>query len=81
MFFIVFLHRILNFFLYEVVPPPLVIHNFLYMASVEHGNEKHIKRKMCITGGGGERCSIDQKPPLIKKVYRKVNKYLFHYLK
>ena len=30
---------------------------------------------------GGERCSIDQKPPLIKKVYHKVNKYLFDYLK
>ena len=28
-----------------------------------------------------ELCSIDQKPPLIKKVYHKVNKYLFDYLK
>ena len=27
-------------------------------------------------GGGGEQCSIEQKPPLIKKVYHKVNKYL-----
>ena len=31
--------------------------------------------------GGGGRCSIDQKPPLIKKVYHKVHKYLFDYLK
>ena len=31
---------------------PPVIHNFRYKASVEHGNEYHIKRKFCITGGG-----------------------------
>ena len=33
---------------------PPVIHNFRYKASVEHGNEYHIKRKLCITGGGGQ---------------------------
>ena len=32
---------------------PPVIHNFRYKASVEHDNEYHIKRKLCITGGGG----------------------------
>ena len=32
---------------------PLVIHNLRYKASVEHGNEYHIKRKLCIMGGGG----------------------------
>ena len=31
---------------------PPVIHNFRYKASVEHGFEYHIKRKLCITGGG-----------------------------
>ena len=31
---------------------PPVIHNFRYKASVEHDNEYHIKRKLCITGGG-----------------------------
>ena len=43
----------------------------------------NISKGSCVSrgGGGGERCSIDQKPPLIKKVYRKVNKYLFDYLK
>ena len=30
-----------------------VIHNFRYKASVEHGNEYHIKRKLCIMGWGG----------------------------
>ena len=34
-------------------PPRVVIHNFRYKASVEHGSEYHIKRKLCITGGGG----------------------------
>ena len=32
-------------------PPSPVIHNFRYKASVEHGNEYHIKRKLCITRG------------------------------
>ena len=31
-----------------------VIHNFRYKASVEHDNEYHIKRKLCITGGRGQ---------------------------
>ena len=39
----------------------------------------NISKGSCVSRG--ERCSIDQKPPLIKKVYRKVNKYLFDYLK
>ena len=30
---------------------PPVIHNFRYKAGVEHDNEYHIKRKLCITGG------------------------------
>ena len=38
-------------------PPPPVIHNFRYMVSVEHGNGKAIKRKLCIMEGP---CSIDQ---------------------
>ena len=49
LYFCIRLHRALNFFLYEAVPP--VIHNFLHMASVEQGNEYHIKRKLCITEG------------------------------
>ena len=32
---------------------PPVIHNFRNKASVEHYNEYHIKRKLCITAGGG----------------------------
>ena len=55
-----------------------VIHNFRYKASVEHINEYHIKRKLCITGG---QCSTDQKPLLMKKVYQKINWYLFDYSK
>ena len=31
-------------------PPPPVIHNFRNKASIEHVNEYHIKRKLCITG-------------------------------
>ena len=44
----------------------------------------NISKGSCVSragGGGGERCSINQKPPLIKKVYHKVNKYLFDYCK
>ena len=42
----------------------------------------NISKGSCVSrGGGGGRCAIDQKPPLIKKVYHKVNKYLFDYLK
>ena len=36
-------------------PPPTpgpVIHNFRNKAVVEHDNEYHIKRKLCITEGG-----------------------------
>ena len=33
--------------------PSLVIHNFRYQASVEHGKEYHNKRKLCIKGVGG----------------------------
>ena len=47
-----------------------MIHNFRYKAYVDHGIEYHIKRKLCITGGG--QCSIDQKPLLINKVNHKV---------
>ena len=32
---------------------PTVIHNFRYKESVEHDNEYHIKRRLCITRGGG----------------------------
>ena len=34
-----------------MLPSPLEIHNCHYRASVEHGNEYHIKRKLCIAGG------------------------------
>ena len=30
---------------------PVFIENFRYKASVEHDNEYHIKRKLCITVG------------------------------
>ena len=33
--------------------PGVMIQNFGYKASVEHGNQYHIKRKLCIMGGGG----------------------------
>ena len=41
----------------------------------------NISKGTCVSRGGGGRCSIDQKPRLIKKVYHKVNKYLFNYVK
>ena len=40
---------------------PPVIHNFRYKASVEHGNEYHIKRKLCIRGGGRGTASYKKK--------------------
>ena len=33
---------------------PPVIHNCRYKARVEYGNELYMKRKLCITGGGGD---------------------------
>ena len=68
MSFMVFLCKTIEsfkLFLFLMLPPPPVMHNFRFKASVEHGNKYHIKRKLCITGGG--QCSIDQKPLLIKK--------------
>ena len=40
----------------------------------------NVSEGSCVSRGGGGACSIDQKPPLIKKVYHKVNKYLFDYM-
>ena len=41
----------------------------------------NMSKGSCVLQGGGGDVSIDQKPPLIKKVYHKVNKYLLDYLK
>ena len=57
-----------------------VKNNFRYKANVEHGNEYHIKRKLCITGGGGSMFHFP-KTTSHKKVYHKVYYYLFDYLK
>ena len=56
-FFFIRQHRVLNFFLYNAVPP--VIHNFRFKAGVEHVNKFYIKRNLWIMGV--EQCSIDQK--------------------
>ena len=44
---------------------PPVIHNFRYKASVEHDNEYHIKRKLCITGGEQHRIRKSLKPYIV----------------
>ena len=41
----------------------------------------NISKGSCVSRGGGGDVPLTKKPPLIKKVYNKVNKYLFDYLK
>ena len=50
---------------------PPVIHNFRYNASVEHGNEYHIKRKSLYHGVGN--VLLTKNRISLKKMYHKVN--------
>ena len=75
MSFIAFLYKTIKSFTFfsctKLFPP--VIHNFhyMYMASVYYGNKytmviNNRSKGNCVSLGG-ERCSIDQKPPFIKR--------------